>query len=313
LLLLFALRWLAQRLTQPIMALSVNMARAGGGDLGVRATLEGSKDIADMAVAFNQMMVALQDRERLAQQVFAAEAAHAQTRLLAAREHAEREQQRRFLAMLTHELKTPLSVIRMRLGSQQPSGNMQKHALTAIADMDGIVERVAMANRIEDQSLQSQTQPCWLAAMLDDLLEQTPQAARVVLDLPADAESLQLHTDPLLLRTAIANLLDNALKYGAPAAKVHIKLALQAHGTQPGVLMRVENPIGPAGAPDPTQVFVKYYRAPGAHQQSGSGLGLYIVQELVRGLGGHISYVPDPQTVCFALWLPLHLPSASTL
>lgn len=312
LLLLFALGLLAQRLTQPITALSVKMACAGGGDLSVRATPEGSKDIADMAVAFNQMMVALQDRELLAQQVYAAEAAHAQTRLLAAREHAEREQQRRFLAMLTHELKTPLSVIRMRLGSPQPSDNMQKHALVAIADMDGIVERVAMASRIEDQSLKLQPQPCWLAAVLDDLLEQTPQAGRVWLDLPDDAESLQLQTDPVLLRTAIANLLDNALKYGAPADRVRITLALQPHDTQPGVLIRVENPIGPAGAPDPEQVFIKYYRAPGAHQQSGSGLGLYIVQELAAGLGGHIAYVPGPQTVCFKLWLPLQQPITSS-
>lgn len=312
LLLLLALRQLAQRLTHPLMALSVNMARAGRGDLGVRAALDGSKDIADMAEAFNQMIVALQDRERLAQQVYAAEAAHAQTRLLAEREHAEREQQRRFLAMLTHELKTPLSVIRMRLGSQQPSENMQKHALIAIADMDGIVERVAMASRIEDQSLQLQPQPCWLAAVLDDLLEKTSQAARVWLDMPADAELLQLYTDPLLLRTALANLLDNALKYGAPAAKVHITLASQTHGTQPGVHIRFENPIGPLGAPDAAQVFVKYYRAPGAHQQTGSGLGLYIVQELVRRLGGYISYLPAPQTVCFALWLPLHPSNTST-
>lgn len=305
--LLATLGWLAQRLTRPIMALSVNMARAGQGDLHVRVKIEGSKDIADMAHAFNQMVIALQDREKLVEQVHAAEAANAQNLLLAMHEQAEREHQRRFLAMLTHELKTPLSIIRMRLGSQKPSANMQKHALAAIASMDGIIERVALASRIEDQSLQLQTLPCWPASMLEELLSKNPQAARVQMDKPADADTLLLHTDPVLLRTAVANLLDNALKYAAPAAQVHVALTTRTRADQPGVCIRVENPVGPAGAPDPAQVFVKYYRAPTARQQSGSGLGLYIVQELVRRLGGEINYLPSASanTVCFALWLPM--------
>ncbi len=303
--LLAALGRLAQRLTQPIMALSAHMARAGQGDLHVRVKIEGSKDIADMAQAFNQMAIALQDREKLVEQIHAAEAANAQNLLLAMHEQAEREHQRRFLAMLTHELKTPLSIIRMRLGSQKPSANMQKHALGAIADMDGIIERVALASRIEDQSLQLQALPCWPATMLEELLAQSPQPARVHLDKSADADTLLVHTDPLLLRAAVANVLDNALKYAAPAAKVHVVLASQARADQPGVRIRVENPVGPAGAPDPVQVFVKYYRAPAARQQSGSGLGLYIVQELMRRLGGQIDYLPGADTVCFALWLPM--------
>ena len=66
------------------------------------------------------------------------------------------------------------------------------------------------------------------------------------------------------------------------------------------------------GAPDQAQVFVKYYRAPAAHQQSGSGLGLYIVWELVRRLGGQISYLPSLDAVCFALWLPMRPQSQLT-
>ncbi|MBK6999255.1 MAG: HAMP domain-containing histidine kinase [Rhodoferax sp.] len=310
--LLAALGRLAQRLTRPIMALSVNMARAGQGDLNARVKIEGSKDIADMTNAFNLMVIALRDREKLIEQVHAAEAANSQNLLLAMHEHAEREHQRRFLAMLTHELKTPLSIIRMRLGSQKPSANMQKHALSAIADMDGIIGRVALTSRIEDQSLQLQPIPCWPTALLEGLLSQTPQAARVQLNKPADADTLLLHTDPLLLRTAVANLLDNALKYAAPAANVQVTLATQTRADKPGLLICVENPTGPAGVPDPAQVFVKYYRAPAARQQSGSGLGLYIVQELVRRLGGQINYLPSANTVCFALWLPMQQHSQST-
>ena len=305
LVLLVVLRQLANRLTRPIMALSATMACAERGDLTVRAGLVGPKDIVDMATAFNSMIGSLQDRERLAQQIRAIEAAHLEARIVAERDHAEREHQRRVLAMLTHELKTPLSVIRMRLGTAQPSPRMQAHASNAISDIDAIVERVALATRIEDQSVKKQLQDCRLDELLAELGAQQTQPARVVLDLPTDASALRLTTDPLLLRTALGNLLDNALKYAPAAAAVHIGVKTHTEADPPGVIIRIENPVGSTGRPDPSRIFEKYYRAPGAHNQSGSGLGLYIVQELAELLEGRIRYLTEHPNVCFELWLPL--------
>ncbi len=62
---------------------------------------------------------------------------------------------------------------------------------------------------------------------------------------------------------------------------------------RPGIVVRIENPIGMAGLPDARRVFDKYYRASGAHHLSGSGLGLYIVKALAEKLGGTIHYLPQ--------------------
>jgi signal transduction histidine kinase len=97
----------------------------------------------------------------------------------------------------------------------------------------------------------------------------------------------------------MANLVDNALKYGKAGESVNVDLIAPG----PGLCLVVGNAIGSAGAPDPQCVFEKYYRAPQAHSFTGSGLGLHISQALVRLLGGELRYVPDGDRALFELHL----------
>ena len=115
----------------------------------------------------------------------------------------------------------------------------------------------------------------------------------------------RLHSDPLLLRTILSNLIDNAVKYSPPAEPVQVMIESKPQISVSGILIRIDNAVSKAGLPDPTCVFAKYYRAPGAHQQSGSGLGLYIAKALALKLGGTLDYIPQPSRVLFQLWLPL--------
>lgn len=223
----------------------------------------------------------------------------------AQQERAEREHQRHFLSMLTHELKTPLSVIRMRLGAKDPTVRMQAHATQAVQDIDAIVERCAMVSQMEEKADTLQCAPCHLVDLLSEVLAQQPAAQRVTLQLAPEALAVPLHSDPVLLRTVLSNLIDNALKYSPSTSTVHIYLALATHDGHAGLQLQIDNAAGSAGTPDPAQVFDKYYRTSGAHRQSGSGLGLYIVKALVERLGGTIACRPHAGLVVFALWLPL--------
>ncbi len=233
------------------------------------------------------------------------EAGHAQARAAIAHERAQHEHQRRFLAMLTHELKTPLSVIRMRLGAAQPSARMQTHAQTAVADIDAIVERVALSSRIEDNDLPQVWCHCRLDEILAEILDRQTKPERVMLSLAKEVVTPGLYTDPLLLRTVVGNLIDNALKYSPVDSIVRITVVAHCHASMPGWRIRVENPVGSAGRPDPARVFEKYYRATGAHDHSGSGLGLYIVQSLTTLLHGQLRYLTNLREICFELWIPI--------
>ena len=74
----------------------------------------------------------------------------------------------------------------------------------------------------------------------------------------------------------------------------------------PHARIAVENRVGEVGFPDSQRVFEKYYRAPHAHSRTGSGLGLYLVKQLVESLGGKVGYRALPDSVVFLLTLPVH-------
>ncbi|HSA34792.1 MAG TPA: sensor histidine kinase, partial [bacterium] len=63
---------------------------------------------------------------------------------------------------------------------------------------------------------------------------------------------------------------------------------------RPQCALSVVNQVGAVGAPDLQRLFEKYYRAPSAHQYSGSGLGLYACREIVRKHGGEIWAESEP-------------------
>ena len=218
-------------------------------------------------------------------------------------EHAMRVEQSRFLAMLTHELKTPLAVLQMATGAKMQTERMQASVDQAIRDMGAVIERCLQADRYESGQIVSQVSTCHLDEELRELVSNCRQPDRVQSDI---AEMPALSTDRTLLRMAVTNLIDNALKYGDEQAPVHVHAYPLDRDGVAGVAIDVANLPGRAGWPDPKQVFRKYYRHPRAHKATGSGLGLFLVEGLARLLQGHVAYVPTEQEIVFRLWLPRH-------
>ena len=214
-----------------------------------------------------------------------------------------RNEQDRFLSMLSHELKTPLSVLRMALGVHGPlSATTHGHAQQSVQDMDAIVERCLQVDRLQNHRHNVTLQTCHLGELLSEIQTASLTPDRLMLDL---AELPTFTADTQLLRIALSNLVDNALKYAAPGSPVQVSARRQSHQSQPGILVEVVNAPGSAGLPEPRKVFKKYYRSPGAHSKSGSGLGLYLVKTVVKRLDGWVRYVPASDTVRFQLWLPV--------
>jgi signal transduction histidine kinase len=101
----------------------------------------------------------------------------------------------------------------------------------------------------------------------------------------------------------MGNLLDNAMKYSPAGSPVQFGVETTDDPLR-GLRLWVENEEGPAGVPDPVQVFEKYYRNPLARRHSGSGLGLYLTQVFVKALGGSVQCIASNGLVRFELWLP---------
>lgn len=251
------------------------------------------------------LMVMLQYRAfRLEKQRQLAMMALEKASLQAAHERSMREDQEKLLAMLAHEIKTPLATMHLRLDGQAKGG---KEIREAMREMNAVIDRCLQTLQLDDGQLSANRQRLDLVDLVRSVVPTCSQPERVHLHLPA---SVPVDTDAQLLFIVLSNLLENACKYALPETPIHLAVfVLPQTDPQRTVRLTVRNQPGKAGWPDPKHVFDKYYRSAQAKRQSGTGLGLYLAQNLMHTLGGTLSYEPDDKTVIFALTLPLpHVP-----
>jgi signal transduction histidine kinase len=207
-----------------------------------------------------------------------------------------REEQEKLLAMLAHELKTPLATMHMRLDVNS-SGS--REIRQAIRDMNGVIDRCVQMTQLGDQQLVARPETCNLADLVRDAVSSCAQPTRVHMDMPSQ---LTVQTDRQLMFIVLNNLLENACKYAPQETPIHVRLWHETDKQTIG--LEVRNQPDSAGWPDGARVFDKYYRSPHARRQAGTGLGLYLVRNLVQTLGGQIRYAPDNTWVRFVIELP---------
>ena len=227
----------------------------------------------------------------------------AEQEVLEAKEVAEQalSEQSRFVSMLTHELRTPLSVLRMSLSLIEPKASLKQHINQALDDMSGIIERSSQVDLFEKRRLIARKESCQLDHILDAVVSSSLAPSRIVIDL---APLPVLNSDIQLLRIVFSNLVANAIKYSAPNTDININAETAMLQSKLGVCIYIQNQPGASGLPDPDRLFHKYYRSPGASGTTGSGLGLYLVHSLVELVGGRITYEVVQDKVRFTLWIP---------
>lgn len=303
---LSAMGWMLHRLVlEPVARLKTGMDKVAFGGLNERIAETGKDELSALANCFNEMTTMLSETT-VSRDVLSAEVderKRAEIELRQARKIAEQAlaEKSRFMDMLTHELKTPISVVRMALGAMKVDGSLKCHAERALADMNDVVERCRQMDNLERQKLIPHAQRCRMDKILSELCSNSLEHDRLLIT----TEPLpELSTDPQLLRIILGNLIGNAIKYSPPESAINICAGPSQHSGKPGVRVTIQNQPGTAGVPDLDQVFNKYYRSPGACRQTGSGLGLYLVHSFTELLGGQVAYDVAQGKVRFTLWIP---------
>jgi len=217
-------------------------------------------------------------------------------------ERQQREAQSRFMGMLTHELKTPLGVLLMAISSSDPSQAMRARAKRAIQDMNNVIERCVLVDKLEEGSLSQVVEDFDAVQALHEVVQGFDSDR---LQMRLDATQVPLHTDRQLVGVVLKNLVENALKYSPKDSAVQVHVWRDTVSAPHTLHVRVSNLPGDAGWPDPERLFSKYYRSAGSHRSTGSGLGLHLSKQIAMYLGGDVVYVSDAQQVRFELCLPV--------
>lgn len=212
------------------------------------------------------------------------------------REIRRNEQQDSFLNAITHELKTPIASIRLYLETleSRPLDETQRRDFYRIMleDTDrllGTVEQVLKASQVRQRSLRKNWQDLNFAEIVNNVLELTRlrrhlSASSLYLS-GGPAEEITVMGNAEELRTAVFNLLDNAVKYSGKEKSIAVDISTPSLDT---VSLRVsDNGVG-IPPKELKRIFKRFYRAPNsiAGQVKGTGLGLFIVRSIARRHGG---------------------------
>ncbi len=243
-----------RRLTQRLDALRAGVERWGEGDLKARVDESGQDEAAFLARRFNRA---------------------------AARVEQLVNSHKSLLANASHELRSPLTRIRMGLAllGPQTDDRVRAEIERNIEELDQLVGEILLASRLDMAGAEIGTPE---AVDLTGLAAE--ECARVGASLEVAGAALIVQGQPRLLRRVLRNLLENARRYGAGDVAIEMRVQDQF------ALVRVCDQ-GPGVPPDQRErIFEPFYRLPGASEQSGGvGLGLALVKTIAQRHGGSVT------------------------
>ncbi|TCV65378.1 PAS domain S-box-containing protein [Neorhizobium sp. R1-B] len=219
--------------------------------------------------------------------------------------------QRRFVAMISHEFRTPLAVIdgaAQRLtrtkGAVTPQFLSDKcvQIKGAVVRMVELMESILAAGRIATGTIAIDKRPCSLSAVIEECIAHRLEISKdhnIRADL-ADLPAFQM-VDGVALGRVFTNLLSNAVKYSPNSPEIDVR------GWQQGqrVLVTIKDTGIGIDSDDVPKLFEPYFRARSATGIAGTGIGLNIVKEIIELHGGSISVESElGQGTTFILDLP---------
>lgn len=206
-----------------------------------------------------------------------------------------------FVSLASHQLRTPISAMRWNIELLETSAKHEASALQngyiekisrGLARMDALVEDFLSASKLELGTLTVKRETFDLNTFFASVLDEyrvTAERRRIMVETNFGDATGEYVSDAHLLNMVVSNILGNAIKYTPEGGVVR---AVYERTTDRMVIEVTDTGIG-IPEEDQSQIFTKLFRASNAQtkETDGTGLGLYIVREAVRMLGGDVTFV----------------------
>jgi signal transduction histidine kinase len=202
----------------------------------------------------------------------------------------------RIFAILSHELRTPLSTI---LGSvellqyshaqwldDKAKRNLNRISIS-VQDALELLENMLTLSRANAGNLQVKPQYINLRRFTEELVDSITTQRQIIVNCKTSAEDYMGYTDPFLLRRLLLNLLNNAIKYSAVDTEIRVFLLINLEQDQ-AIWQIIDKGVGIRSA-ELEQIFLPWKRGSNTDHTRGTGLGLSVVQNCARMIGGVVS------------------------
>jgi signal transduction histidine kinase len=204
-----------------------------------------------------------------------------------------------FIGNIGHELKTPVSTVKIALEAlrkydlNRDPGKTDEYldmAASELERLEKLVGKVLHHEMLRNPSLVLQKEPCELGAMVKKVLrtmDLTIRDAGATVEISGNEDGCVVDVDPVYMEGVIMNLIDNSLKYGGERPEIEIRISCDSSGASLSVKDNGD------GIPEEyrDQVFEKFFRVPAGdkHNVKGYGLGLNFASLVMARHGGSIS------------------------
>lgn len=259
--------FLARQFLAPVKSLASGAGALAAGHYASRMKNERQDELGDLIEHFNSL-----------------------AKNLEAAENAERQ----WITDTSHELQTPLAVLRAEIealqdGVRQPTDNVLAGLHVSIMRLSHLVEDINTLSRTREGRFSLAPVRCDLRDIIDDAVDGATlgfQDAGLAFELVSD-EPLVLECDRHRIRQLLDNLLENARRYTSAPGKV--VLAVKAEATSISLCLEDTSPCPPDASIN--RLFERFYRveASRSREYGGSGLGLSICKAIVKAHGGTIN------------------------
>lgn len=280
------LLWLGTSAFRPIFQISDAIKRFGAGDKSVRVPESGPTELQNIARNFNETSATLA---------------------------RQREEQLTFLAGVAHDLRNPLSVLKLstalvRPGQPLPSEEKIRKTFfllnNQVERLNRMVSDLLDAAQIEAGRLDLRKEIRDARNILRDVFELYRSASPLhTITLSAPETPVPVYCDPFRIEQALNNLVSNAIKYSPEGGEVALSLSLE----EEKVFFHIRDEGVGLALSEQKRLFTPFQRAgAGQGKISGSGLGLFVAGQIVKAHGGDIQVKSEPgKGSTFSISLPL--------
>jgi len=250
--------------------------------------------------------------EALNRSVQSLEEANDETQKALEKERELNELKPKFVSIASHEFRTPLSAILSStslIKQYRDRGELDKQdkhierIKSSVQQLTAILNDFLSLGKLEEGKIEIHRESVSLVTFFNDIQEEFRLTLKENQNLEVSlGQSMEIITDPKVLRNALFNLISNASKYSGPGKLIHI------HVKRDPTELRIDIQDEGIGIPEPEikHLFERFFRASNASDIQGTGLGLNIVKRYVELLGGDITFKSkEGKGSTFTITLPI--------
>lgn len=279
---------LSNRVLRPIRGLITTLQSISKGHEEARVPLSGSKDeLEELSILFNQML------DRI---------------------HTSNQGMRQTLDTIAHELRTPLTSIRgmaevhlqKRIISDEEARRVLEDCIEGVDEILAEFKMMTDITEVESGLQNLKKEDIDLGSICQDIIDLYEIVAdqkeiNIILEEPSPKDRLTIFVDRKKIRQALANLIDNAIKYSPENSE--IRVSFYRHNQQ-AVIRIADQGIG-INSEELPHIWKRLYRGENSRSEKGIGLGLSLVKSIVEAHNGSISVeTVEGKGSCFIIRLP---------